>query len=129
VLEAALAQDMRSYYETVFRRYALRDEMRRFFERYDLLLSPTLPISSLEAGRDIPAELSDRSLVTWVFYTYPFNLTGQPAASVCAGIASDGMPVGLQIVGRALGEADVIRAAAGVERMNPPGYNLKKPLV
>jgi aspartyl-tRNA(Asn)/glutamyl-tRNA(Gln) amidotransferase subunit A len=88
VLEAALAQDMRSYYETVFRRYALRDEMRRFFERYDLLLSPTLPVSSLETGRDIPAELSDRGLVTWVFYTYPFNLTGQPAASVCAGIAS-----------------------------------------
>src|SRR5918993_2566271 len=104
VLEAALAQDMRSYYETVFRRYALRDEMRRFFERYDLLLSPTLPVSSLETGRDIPADLSARSLVTWVFYTYPFNLTGQPSASVCAGIASDGMPVGLQAVGRALGE-------------------------
>ncbi len=129
VLEAALAQDMRSYYETVFRRYALRDEMRRFFERYDLLLSPTLPISSLETGRDIPAELSDRGLVTWVFYTYPFNLTGQPAASVCAGIASNGMPVGLQIVGRALGEADVIRGAAGIERIHPPGYNLKRPRV
>jgi aspartyl-tRNA(Asn)/glutamyl-tRNA(Gln) amidotransferase subunit A len=129
VLEAALAQDMRSYYETVFRRYALRDEMRRFFERYDLLLSPTLPISSLETGCDIPAELSDRSLVTWVFYTYPFNLTGQPAASVCAGIASDGMPVGLQIVGRALGEADVIRGAAGIERIHPLGYNVKRSLV
>jgi aspartyl-tRNA(Asn)/glutamyl-tRNA(Gln) amidotransferase subunit A len=129
VLEAALAQDMRSYYETVFRRYALRDEMRRFFERYDLLLSPTLPVSSLETGRDIPADLSDRGLVTWVFYTYPFNLTGQPAASVCAGIASDGMPVGLQVVGRALGEADVIRGAAGVERIHPPGYNVKRSLV
>ena len=129
VLEAALAQDMRSYYDTVFRRYALRDEMRRFFECYDLLLSPTMPISSLETGRDIPPGLSERGLVTWVFYTYPFNLTGQPAASVCAGIASDGMPVGLQIVGRSLAEADVIRVAAGIERMHPPGYNLKAPCV
>jgi aspartyl-tRNA(Asn)/glutamyl-tRNA(Gln) amidotransferase subunit A len=129
VLEAALAQDMRSYYDTVFRRYALRDEMRRFFECYDLLLSPTMPISSLETGRDIPPGLSERGLVTWVFYTYPFNLTGQPAASVCAGIASDGMPVGLQIVGRSLAGADVIRVAAGIERMHPPGYNLKAPCV
>jgi aspartyl-tRNA(Asn)/glutamyl-tRNA(Gln) amidotransferase subunit A len=125
VLDAALAQEMRSYYETVFARYALRDRMVGFFTRYDVLLSPTLPVSSLEAGRNIPEGLEDRSLVSWAFYTYPFNLTGQPAASVCAGIASDGMPVGLQIVGRTLGEADVVRAAAAVERTKPPGYNLR----
>jgi aspartyl-tRNA(Asn)/glutamyl-tRNA(Gln) amidotransferase subunit A len=58
-----------------------------------------------------------------VYYTSPFNLTGQPAATVCAGIASDGMPVGLQIVGRALGEYDVVRAAAAYERTKPAGYN------
>ncbi|ARO56992.1 amidase-related enzyme [Methylorubrum extorquens] len=125
VLDAALAQEMRAYYETVFARYALRDRMVSFFTGYDVLVSPTLPISSLEAGRNIPEGLEDRSLVSWAFYTYPFNLTGQPAASVCAGIASDGMPVGLQIVGRALGEADVIRTAAAIERTKPPGYNLR----
>ena len=127
VLDAALAQEMRAYYETVFARYALRDRMVSFFTGYDVLVSPTLPISSLEAGRNIPEGLEDRSLVSWAFYTYPFNLTGQPAASVCAGIASDGMPVGLQIVGRALGEADVIRTAAAIERTKPPGYNHRPP--
>lgn len=125
VLDAALAQEMRAYYETVFARYALRDRMVNFFTGYDILVSPTLPISSLEAGRNIPEGLEDRSLVSWAFYTYPFNLTGQPAASVCAGIASDGMPVGLQIVGRTLGEYDVMRAAAAIERTKPPGYNLR----
>ncbi|CAO4144753.1 amidase family protein [Methylorubrum extorquens] len=125
VLDAALAQEMRAYYETVFARYALRDWMVNFFTGYDVLVSPTLPISSLEAGRNIPEGLEDRSLVSWAFYTYPFNLTGQPAASVCAGIASDGMPVGLQIVGRTLGEADVIRTAAAIERTKPPGYNVR----
>jgi aspartyl-tRNA(Asn)/glutamyl-tRNA(Gln) amidotransferase subunit A len=125
VLDAALAQEMRAYYETVFARYALRDRMARFFADHDVLLSPTLPISALEAGRNIPAGLEDRSLVSWAFYTYPFNLTGQPAASVCAGLAGDGMPVGLQIVGRSLGEAEVVRAAAAVERTKPPGYNLR----
>ncbi|GLK78906.1 amidase family protein [Methylopila turkensis] len=116
VLEAALAQEMRDYYDKVFRRYALRDQMRRFFERYDVLLSPTLPKASVPAGVDVPEGLTDRTLVSWVFYTYPFNLTGQPAASVRAGLCPDGMPVGLQIVGRALGEADVVAVAAEVER-------------
>ena len=125
VLDAALAQDMRDYYEKVFERYALRDKVRTFFQTYDLLLSPVLPVSSLDAGKNIPDHLQDRNLVSWVYYTYPFNLTGQPAATVCAGIAADGMPVGLQIVGRALGEYDVIRAAAVYERTKPAGYNLR----
>jgi aspartyl-tRNA(Asn)/glutamyl-tRNA(Gln) amidotransferase subunit A len=125
VLDAALAQDMRAYYEKVFARYALRDKVRTFFDTYDLLLSPVLPVSSLDAGKNIPAHLSDRNLVSWVFYTYPFNLTGQPAATVCAGVAGDGMPVGIQIAGRALGEYDVVGAAAAFEQTKPPGYNVR----
>jgi len=125
VLEPALSQEMQSYYASVFERYALRDKILKFFERYDILLSPVLPVTSLDAGVNIPAHLSDRNLVSWVFYTYPFNLTGQPAAAVCAGIASDGMPVGLQVVGRSHGEYDVVRAAAAFERTQPPGYNVR----
>jgi len=125
LLEQALRQDLRDYYGKVFERYALRDKLRPFFERYDILLSPVLPVTSLDAGKNVPAHLVDRNLVSWVYYTYPFNLTGQPAASVCAGLASDGMPVGLQIVGRALGEYDVVRAAAAIERSQPKGYNVK----
>lgn len=124
VLEAALSQDMRSYYEKVFERYAFREKMRMFFESFDILVSPVLPVSSLDVGLDIPPHLTDRNLVSWVYYTYPFNLTGQPTAAVCAGIADDGMPVGLQIVGRALGESDVVRLACAFERMQPAGYNL-----
>jgi aspartyl-tRNA(Asn)/glutamyl-tRNA(Gln) amidotransferase subunit A len=125
VLEPALTQDMRDYYTKVFARYALRDAVRRFFERYDVLISPVLPVTSLEVGKNIPDELRDRNLVSWVYYTYPFNLTGQPAASVCAGIAQDGMPVGLQIVGRSHREDDVVRIAAAFERTQSPGYNVR----
>lgn len=125
ILEQALRQDLRDYYGKVFERYALRDKLRPFFERYDILLSPVLPVTSLDTGKNVPDHLADRNLVSWVYYTYPFNLTGQPAASVCAGLASDGMPVGLQIVGRALGEYDVVRAAAAFERTQPKGYNVK----
>jgi aspartyl-tRNA(Asn)/glutamyl-tRNA(Gln) amidotransferase subunit A len=125
VLQAALSQEMRDYYTKVFERYALRDKLRLFFDRYDILLSPVVPVASLDVRKNIPDHLSDRNLVSWIFYTYPFNLTGQPAASICAGIASDGMPVGLQIVGRSHAEDDVVRAAAAFERLNEPGYNLR----
>jgi aspartyl-tRNA(Asn)/glutamyl-tRNA(Gln) amidotransferase subunit A len=125
VLQPALSQDMRDYYTKVFARYALRDTIRTFFESYDLLISPVIPVTSLDAGKNIPDTLTDRNLVSWVYYTYPFNLTGQPAASVCAGIAPDGMPVGLQIVGRSHCEDDVVRAAAAFERSQPAGYNVK----
>ena len=125
ILEQALRQELRDYYDKVFERYALRDKLRPFFERYDILLSPVLPVTSLDVGKNVPDHLGDRNLVSWVYYTYPFNLTGQPAATVCAGIAADGMPVGLQIVGRALGEGDVVRAAAAYERSQPAGYNVR----
>jgi aspartyl-tRNA(Asn)/glutamyl-tRNA(Gln) amidotransferase subunit A len=118
ILDGALRQDLRSYYTKVFERYALRERMRQLFERYDLLLSPTLPVAALEVGQNVPADLDDRNLVSWVYYTYPFNLTGQPAATVCAGLSQD-MPVGLQLVGRALGEYDLVRAAAAFEATQP----------
>jgi aspartyl-tRNA(Asn)/glutamyl-tRNA(Gln) amidotransferase subunit A len=116
ILDAALKQEMRAYYDTVFRRYALRDEMAAFFSRYDALLSPTLPVSALEAGRNIPDGLEDRSLVSWVYYTYPFNLTGQPAASLPAGRSARGLPVGLQIVTPRNDEEGALRIAAWLER-------------
>ena len=125
ILDQALRQELRDYYDKVFERYALRDKLRPLFERYDILLSPVLPVTSLDVGKNVPDHLGDRNLVSWVYYTYPFNLTGQPAATVCAGIAADGMPVGLQIVGRALGEVDVVRAAAAYERSQPPRYNVR----
>ncbi|MGE0254345.1 MAG: amidase [Alphaproteobacteria bacterium] len=124
ILEPALSQDMRDYYTKVFARYALRERVTAFFTKYDVLLSPVIPVSSLDIGKIMPDRYAGTNPVTWIGYTYPFNLTGQPAAAVCAGIAGDGMPVGLQIVGPHLGEADVVRAAAFVERTDKPGYNL-----
>jgi aspartyl-tRNA(Asn)/glutamyl-tRNA(Gln) amidotransferase subunit A len=88
-------------------------------------LSPVLPVTSLPVGVNIPPNLTDRNLVSWVFYTYPFNLSGQPAASLCAGFASDGMPVGLQIIGRSHAEDEVVRVACAFEGMQPRGYNLR----
>ena len=126
VLQQALSQEMRDYYAKVFERYALREAMRQFFERYDLIISPILPVTSLDVGKNIPDHITDRNLVSWIYYTYPFNLTGQPGAAVCAGIAADGMPVGMQIIGNTFGEYDVMRAAGAFERMQTPHYNIRR---
>jgi aspartyl-tRNA(Asn)/glutamyl-tRNA(Gln) amidotransferase subunit A len=55
----------------------------------------------------------------WIPFTFPFNMTGQPAASVPCGFTADGLPIGLQIVGRRFDDAGVLRAAAAFERLQP----------
>jgi len=116
VLKTAISQQMEDYYAKVFARYAFRDAMRDLFERYDLLISPTLPVTAVEAGRDLPASLTDRSIVSWVFYTYPFNLTGQPAASLPIGFTGYGLPIGMQIVGGINDEEAVLALSGQYER-------------
>jgi aspartyl-tRNA(Asn)/glutamyl-tRNA(Gln) amidotransferase subunit A len=102
------------------RRVALAEHMRRFHERYDLLLTPQMPIPALEAGRETPADgrFGD-NWINWSPYTYPFNLTQQPAASVPCGFTSDGLPLGLQIVGPPRNDALVLRAARAFEYAQP----------
>lgn len=110
---------------------ALADALRRrveyhtafstFMERYDLLLTPGLPITAFAADDDFPAEINGvpQTYLGWTAFTYPFNLTGQPAACVPCGFASDGLPVALQIVGRWHDDATVLRASAAFEAANP----------
>lgn len=119
VLSRALDQSIEDYYAKVFRRYDFRETMRAFFEDYDLLLTPTLPVPPIDVGLDVPPELPGRNIVSWVYYTYPFNLTGQPAASIPAGFTSDGLPIGLQMVARINSETDIFRAAAAYEAARP----------
>ena len=119
VLSGALDQELGDYYARVFQRYDFREKMRAFFEDYDLLLTPTLPVPAFDVKCDAPPELPDRNIVSWVYYTYPFNLTGQPAASVPAGWTRDGLPVGMQMVSRILHEEDIFRAAAAFEVARP----------
>ncbi len=119
MLDKALAQEMGAYYETVFQRNELRMKIAEFFADYDLLLTPTLPVPAFETGLDVAPGYSEENTFTWVFYTYPFNLTGLPAASIPAGFTEDGLPVGLQIIGRHLMETDILSAAAAFEDARP----------
>ncbi|AWZ23686.1 amidase [Rhodococcus pyridinivorans] len=70
-----------------------------FHQRYNVLITPTMPIPAFEAGHDVPPDSSLTSWPQWTPFTYPFNLTQQPAISIPVGTTSAGLPVGLQIVG------------------------------
>jgi aspartyl-tRNA(Asn)/glutamyl-tRNA(Gln) amidotransferase subunit A len=101
-------------------RTQLAEHMRKFHERYDLLLTPQMPLTALEVGRVTPSDgRYGEGWIDWSPYTYPFNLTQQPAASVPCGFAADGLPVALQIVGPPRNDALVLRAARAYESACP----------
>jgi aspartyl-tRNA(Asn)/glutamyl-tRNA(Gln) amidotransferase subunit A len=97
----------------------VRSLMSRFHQRYDLLLTPSLPLTAFDAGVDTPTDPHGQSWANWTPFTYPFNLTGQPAASMPCGLAPNGLPVGLQIVGPRYADALVLRAARAFEQASP----------
>lgn len=119
VLGPALDQTLEAYYAKVFRRYDYREKIRSRFESIDLLLCPTAPVPAFDVGVDIPPQLAESNIVSWQYYTYPFNLTGQPAASIPVGFTAAGLPVGLQMVARINHETDIFRAAAALESARP----------
>jgi len=95
------------------RRLAHRETLRAFFERYDLLITPTAPCVAWNIDQGLPTGFEDA--VVWSFFTYPFNLSGQPAGTVPCGRAPDGLPVGLQFVAPLLREDFVMAAMRAAE--------------
>ena len=118
--EQGVDVSLNDYLAAHARRAELYRHMLRFHERYDLLLTPQMPLPALEAGRVTPADgrFGD-DWINWSPYTYPFNLTGQPAASVPCGFSPDGLPLALQIVGPPRTDALVLRAARAFEAARP----------
>ncbi|MGH8739154.1 MAG: amidase [Burkholderiales bacterium] len=105
--------------EAVQKRGAYGVQMNHFHEKYDLLLTPTLPLAAFDAGREVADVMKEKRWTDWTPFSYPFNLTQQPAASIPCGLTSDGLPVGLQIVGPRYQDALVLRAARAFESLQP----------
>jgi aspartyl-tRNA(Asn)/glutamyl-tRNA(Gln) amidotransferase subunit A len=115
-VERASGISSADYLDATAVRVDLGVRMGRFHQTYDLLLTPTLPITAFPKGRDVPPGWHSVDWTSWTPYTYPFNMTQQPAASVPCGFTSSGLPVGLQIVGPRHADALVLRAARAYER-------------
>jgi len=108
-------------------RGALGTQMRLFMEKFDCLLTPTLPIAAFAVGRLHPdTHDAEDKWENWTPFSYPFNLTQQPAASVPCGFTKAGLPAGLHVIGRMFDDRTVLRvcaayeAATGFHKARPP---------
>jgi aspartyl-tRNA(Asn)/glutamyl-tRNA(Gln) amidotransferase subunit A len=120
--DMARALQQRNSYYTAIRQFM-------DLQRFDLLLTPTLPVTAFTAGLDEPDgwQRSTLAPLDWTPFTFPFNLTGQPAATVPCGLDRNELPIGLQIVGRWREDDTVLRAAAAFEAAMP-WTDLRPPL-
>jgi len=101
------------------RRGLLGSQMRQFMQGYDLLLTPAISIPAFTAEPAGKRPMDPQAMLGWTPYSYPFNLTQQPAISLPCGLTRDGLPMALQLVGPMFGDALVLRAARAYESLHP----------
>ncbi len=120
IAEAGRHYSLADYLSAQGRRVELAQTMIDFHDRYDLLLTPQMPVPAIESGVVTPPDgRFGGEWLAWSPYTYPFNLTQQPAASVPCGFSDSGLPVALQIVGPPRRDDLVLRAARAYESLAP----------
>ncbi|MBM3969701.1 MAG: amidase [Planctomycetes bacterium] len=121
VAEAGLKLRGVDFANALAARHEFWEQTRRLYEHCDLLLCPTLPVPPFAVGQDDADPIDGEKLgpLQWTQFTYPFNLTGQPAASVPAGWTRSGLPVGLQIIGNRFADLLVLQAARAWEQIQP----------
>lgn len=107
------------------RRGALGAHLRQFMQRFDLLVTPAVAVPAFDARPTGMAEMTPAALLGWTPFSYPFNLTQQPACTIPCGLTASGLPIGLQFVGPMFGDALVLRAARAYETVRP----LTRPLL
>jgi aspartyl-tRNA(Asn)/glutamyl-tRNA(Gln) amidotransferase subunit A len=110
-----------AYLRALHRREEFWTDVQRFLARFDLLITPTVAVPPFSVARPAVKEIDGHpvSPLGWLPFTFPFNMTGQPAATVPVGFTPSGLPVGLQIVGRRHGERAVLAASAAFEAAAP----------
>jgi len=121
-VESADRINWRDYGDAYRIRTQFNEWLRGIFERFDLLLTPTLPTAAFMAAGPPPTVIEGQPLkdvMEVLVFTYPFNLSGHPAASVRAGFARSGLPCGLQIVAERHRDALVMQAACAYEQARP----------
>lgn len=121
IIDEAMGMGPTTFVQAWFDRLGWWEHARALFAKYDLLLTPTVACPALPIGADYVTEIAGIPVPRFAgsVFTFAFNLTGQPAASVPCGFTRAGLPVGLQIVGRRFADGTVLRAAHAFEKIRP----------
>jgi aspartyl-tRNA(Asn)/glutamyl-tRNA(Gln) amidotransferase subunit A len=117
--ELGAAYSALDLHQLALRRGALGSHMRQFMRRFDLLATPAVAVPAFDARPAGPSRMDPVAMLGWTPFSYPFNLTQQPACSIPCGLTRDGLPIGLQLVGPMFGDALVLRAARAYESVRP----------
>ena len=120
-IRAGSGSDAETYLAMRQRKLDYVESMHRFMMDWDLLLTPSVSVAAFPADRLQPAHwpAHDWDWLSWAEFSYPFNMSGQPAASVPCGMTDDELPIGLQIVGARGSDSLVLKAAAWLEKARP----------
>ena len=113
--------DMAGYQELRERKMEYIARIHTWFEAWDFLLTPAVSVAAFPADRLMPAHWPEHpwDWLSWAEFSYPFNMAWNPAASLPCGVTAEGLPVGLQIVGRRFDDLGVLQAAAAFEQARP----------
>ena len=109
------ALHLHDYLQAERDRMSLGEYFKGLLDTYDVLITPTTPMTAFDAGADMPVDAKGKPWDDWTPFTYPANLAKLPAASLPAGLGKDGLPVGLQIMGGFLKDALVLQVAKRLE--------------
>ena len=101
------------------RRGELGSHLRQFMQRFDLIATPTLAVPAFDARPAGHTPMDPEAMLAWTPFSYPFNLSQQPACTIPCGLTTEGLPIGLQLVGPMFGDAVVLRAARAYETVRP----------
>jgi aspartyl-tRNA(Asn)/glutamyl-tRNA(Gln) amidotransferase subunit A len=122
LIRSAQSISLKEYIAAMRDRATFSQGVQQFFENWDYLILPTVPILPFGAEQTGPSIIGDEGLVPWARWTpfsYPFNLTGNPAASIPCGWSREGLPIGLQIIGPRFKDAEVLSLCSAIERLQP----------
>lgn len=121
MIKVGMGLSTRQYQESRDKKSAYVAAMARFMDSWDFLVTPTVSTPAFPAERIVPAHWPqhDWDWIQWAEFSYPFNFSGMPAATVPCGFTKDGLPVGMQIVGRRFDDLGVLQAAFAFSKARP----------
>jgi Asp-tRNA(Asn)/Glu-tRNA(Gln) amidotransferase A subunit family amidase len=110
-----------------FHRELIYNNICKHFKEYDILITPTLACPAFRLGISDAEEINGKKVGpgAWMLYTFPFNMSGHPVASIPCGWSSDGLPIGMQIIGNRFDELTVLQVSKAFEELQP--WQDKKP--